>query len=266
MNFTTISSLKLISHENVGSLSDAFADYLELTMVKSLSSRFNKPYGLATGRTMEPIYRALILRLKKWPSYKLERLLDGWISFNLDEYIGLDPSDNSSFRSYMNDNFAKPIGLNPNKLRIPDCLALDPAKEAENYSSELLSFGGLGIQILGLGINGHIGFNEPPSAKEDKCRVVSLSDETRQQNSFSFANNTRNVPSQAITLGLKEILGSEEIHLVVTGFSKANILYKLLTSPCSEDLPASFLAGHENVFLWADKLALTKVNERQVLK
>ena len=114
----------------------------------------------------------------------------------------------------------------------------------------------MGVQLLGLGSNGHVGFNEPPCGAQVGCRVVKLSAATRAQNAGLFGGDPQQVPEAAITLGLKEILEATEIHLVVTGSGKAAILQKLLQEGPSEQLPASWLRQHGRVWLWVDRAAM----------
>lgn len=247
--------------EDVQKLAESIVDLLEDRLVARLSASDPKPLGLATGRTMEPVYRSLVARLKSWPVVDLQRLVEGWCSFNLDEYIGLSSEDDRSFSYYMTRHLGEPLQINPQKIWLPDGLADNPEHEAFSYMSHLHSFGGVGIQLLGLGVNGHIGFNEPPCLSDSPCRVVSLSESTCRANGFFFEEETQKAPSHAITLGVSEILDAEEIHLVVTGRAKASILYELLHSSCSASLPASWLRLHPNVFLWSDRFAF-KHSER----
>ena len=257
MEISNLENAKIIVRPTECQLVESFVDYFESNLKKRLIDKHAKPLGLATGRTMEPIYKSLVTRLSSWPENNFKRLIDGWRSFNLDEYVGLDSKDNHlSFKHYMYENLAEPIGLDELKIGMPDWQALDPYKEAEIYSARVNTLGGIGLQILGLGTNGHIGFNEPTCNKDQSCRVVSLSVSTRNQNVYAFQNNLTRVPSQAITLGLKEILNAEEIHLIVTGSAKAKILNQLLRSSPSPCLPASFLCLHPSFFLWADTKAL----------
>ncbi len=245
--------------DSTAQLVQKIIDFLEVRLRERVSGKHVKPFGLATGRTMEPIYSALVERLKSWPNNDLNKLLDDWISFNLDEYLGLKDGDSRSFRSYMERTIGVPLDLNSSKLRIPYGQAQDPHKEASSYLDDLLSFGGLSFQLLGLGLNGHIGFNEPPSGPEDSCRVVTLSSATFKQNAFSFGGDQDIVPRKAITLGMKEILAAEEVHLIVIGKEKSSILYELFCSKCSDQIPASWLRNHQKVFLWADSAAYEKV-------
>ncbi len=251
---------KIFIRENQKDLVDSIVDVLEDRLRKRLSIETPKPLGLATGRTMEPIYLALVDRLKSWEAADLEKLLSGWLSFNLDEYVGLKDSDPHSFGSYMTHYLRSPLHLTSEQVRLPNGGNVDPYQEASSYRSQLQEFGGISLQLLGLGTNGHVGFNEPPCDLNASCRVVSLSTSTRQQNAFSFGGDLDLVPKNAITLGLKEILSAEEIHLIVIGISKAQILDRVLTSPPSVGLPASWLKSHKRVFLWVDKAALTAKN------
>ena len=121
-----------------------------------------RPLGLATGRTMEPVYRALAARTAALPHSELLRLRRQWTSFNLDEYVGLGPGDPRSFATEMAERLVMPLGLDPRQVRLPDGRAPDPDLEARRYATELATAGGFGLQLFGLGLNGHVAFNEPP--------------------------------------------------------------------------------------------------------
>ncbi len=243
---------KLTVSEKTESLIELIVDYIEKSFYQRLYFDSPKPLGLATGRTMTPIYKSLVKRLNLWPQEDLKLLKEGWCSFNLDEYVGLDTNDNRSFWYYIHENLSIPLGIQSGKFFTPNGKSSDPNLECNSYLSKLKIYGGIGIQFLGLGANGHVGFNEPPCDYKSSCRVVSLSDTTRKQNSFAFGDDLKKVPESAITLGIDEILNSEEIHLIVTGDMKSNILRKLLISSPSENLPASWLKLHKKVFLWVD--------------
>ena len=239
------------------SLAEKLIDFLEIKFLESLADPKNKPIGLATGRTMKPIYASLVSRLIAWPESDLNRLRDFWCSFNLDEYVGLEKVSSNSFTAYMSRYLFSPLGLlSSEKTFIPNGFTKDSFEEACNYMNKLKIYGGIGFQLLGLGLNGHIGFNEPPCGPDNTCRVVNLSLSTRQQNAFSFGGSLDMVPTKAITLGIKEILEADEIHLVVVGVEKKNILKSLIESECSNYLPASWLRLHPKVYLWADQNAI----------
>ena len=217
-----------------------------------------RPLGLATGRTMEPLYAALVERLLGWPPGDLAALRRRWCSFNLDEYLGLPAGDPRSYRSFMNAQLGRPLSLPEGALQLPDGQAAAADAAALAFQAALNDLGGIGVQLLGLGSNGHVGFNEPPCGREQPCRVVQLSDATRRQNAGLFGGDPEAVPVRAITLGLKEILAAEQIHLVVTGREKAPILGRLLAMDQPDpELPASWLLEHPRVTLWADADALS---------
>lgn len=235
---------------------EAVAERVAAQLLHERRSRPERPLGLATGRTMEPIYRAMMRQLGQLPWAEHERLRERWLSFNLDEYVGLDPADGRSFTAHMRETLVDPLGIDPSQALLPDGLAADPQAEALRYAAALAAAGGLGLQILGIGLNGHVGFNEPPCGPDAPCRVVELCATTRRQNAAAFAGDPEAVPARAITLGLRDILAAERIVLVVTGAAKAPILRRLLDEPPSADLPASWLRGHGAVTVIADAAAM----------
>ena len=206
---------------------------------------------------MEPLYAALVQRLMLWSAPDLDELRQRWSSFNLDEYLGLPTGDPRRYSTYMSRHLGEPLQLPPETLHLPSGGAADAHGAAQAYAAELNACGGVGVQLLGLGNNGHVGFNEPPTTADQSCHVVDLSDATRRQNSALFGGDPAAVPAQAITLGLHEILAADEIHLVVTGAAKADILKRLLTLPAPQPgLPASWVLNHPCVGLWADADAM----------
>ena len=215
------------------------------------------PLGLATGRTMEPVYAALAERWRALSAGERQTLQRDWLSFNLDEYVGLGPTDPSSFSAVMARQLVAPLGLDPSQVRLPDGRAGDPHQEASRYGAELAAAGGVDLQLLGLGLNGHVGFNEPPCTAQAACRCEPLTLTTRKQNAADFGGDAALVPAHAITLGLWEIYAASSILLVVTGAAKAAVLQRLLHQPPSPELPASWLRGHRQFTLIADRAALT---------
>jgi glucosamine-6-phosphate deaminase len=212
-----------------------------------------RPLGLATGRTMEPVYAALVQRWQALMPEQQQALLLCWRSFNLDEYVGLTAADGRSFVAFMNRHLRVPLDLDPRAMHLPDGGAVDPAQEASRYGAALAAAGGVGLQLLGLGLNGHVGFNEPPCPADARCRCLLLSDSTRQQNAAAFGGDPQTVPPRAITLGMAEILEARRILLVVTGQAKAAVLRRLLEESPSADLPASWLKCHPHVTVIADR-------------
>jgi glucosamine-6-phosphate deaminase len=205
---------------------------------------------------MEPVYDALVQRALVASGEALQALRRHWLSFNLDEYVGLPATDPRSFAAFMRTRLGEPLGLEGSQLLLPDGLASDPRREAVRYGTAVARAGGIGLQILGLGLNGHVGFNEPPCNPEAPCRCVQLSAITRRQNAAAFGGDPLAVPQRAITLGMAEILAAQRIALVVTGAAKAPVLRRLLTEPPTPELPASWLQRHGAVTVLADRAAL----------
>ena len=253
------SSLQLHRFDTATSLCSSLVDLLERELRQRLTATTAaRPLGLATGRTMEPVYAGLVQRLRSWSVADRQRLLQVWSSFNLDEYVGLAGTDPRSYRTFMDVHLGQPLQLPAAALYLPDGEAPEPDVAAARYARSLQASGGIGLQLLGLGTNGHVGFNEPPCSREQACHVVTLSEATRQQNAAMFGGDAAAVPRQAITLGLAEILAAQEIHLVVTGRSKAPVLARLLAMQRPDaSLPASWLLDHPRVQLWADAAALS---------
>lgn len=230
----------------------AVAERVAELLIMELLQGAAQPLGLATGRTMEPVYGALARRFNALGAADQSRLRREWLSFNLDEYVGLPAGDPHAFAAFMATHLVGPLGLGAGRVLLPDGLAADPAAEARSYAARLAAAGGLGLQLLGLGLNGHVGFNEPPCSAEAACRCVELSASTRAANASAFGGDPAAVPGQAITLGLVEILQARQLLLVVTGAAKGPVLRRLLQEPPHADLPASWLRGHGAVTLLVD--------------
>ncbi len=253
--FKISDTITIVRRRNPLQLMEAVVDQLEQGLLDSLEQQAFRPLGLATGRTMEPLYAALVSRLRDWPTDRLELLRACWRSFNLDEYVGLTPEHPSSFSAFMGHHLVRPLGLNPDQVLLPDGAAADPDTAADRFAAKIRSAGGIGSQLLGLGSNGHVGFNEPPCGPDVRCRVVRLSPATRSQNAPAFQGSPELVPEQAITLGLHEILAANELHLIVTGAPKAVILHKALALDGDPEVPASWLRRHPKLWLWVDDAA-----------
>ena len=251
------SSLELIELGD----STAVAEHVAALLLNERRRRPDLPLGLATGRTMDPVYQALVHQISQLPFAEGERLRERWLSFNLDEYVGLGPDDPRSFRAAMTSRLVLPLGLDPERVHLPVGSAPDPDAEASRYGLELEAAGGVGLQVLGLGLNGHVGFNEPPCTTDVRCRCVSLSASTRAANAGDFGGNPEAVPKRAITLGLEEILAAGSILLVVTGAAKAGVLRWILQGPPTPELPASWLHHHPKVMVVADRAALGRSGE-----
>jgi glucosamine-6-phosphate deaminase len=231
----------------------AVAEAVAACLLEALGE--SRPLGLATGRTMEPVYAALRRRIAGLPALERQALLAQWRSFNLDEYVGLGPDHPGSFAATMATALGEPLNLVPGLLQLPDGQAADPEAEAHRYGAAVAAAGGIGLQLLGLGSNGHVGFNEPPCGAEAPCRCLELSAATRWQNASAFGGDPQAVPPWAITLGTAEILAADRVLLVVTGRAKAEILRRALLEPPCVEVPASWLQGHPRLTVMADAAA-----------
>ncbi|PZX13000.1 glucosamine-6-phosphate deaminase [Palleronia aestuarii] len=201
--------------------------------------------GLATGRTMIGVYRAL-----RSSGVSLARAT----TFNLDEYRDLPSDHPASFRTFMAEQLFGPAGIPGDRVHFPD--VRDGA--AAEYEARIVAAGGLDLQLLGIGVNGHIGFNEPGSTVASRTRTVDLSAETRLANAAQF--HDRDVPHQAVTMGIATILEARSIVLVATGETKAAALAAALNGPMTPSCPASFLRRHLDVTIIADPAAASRLS------
>ncbi len=210
--------------------------------------------GLATGSSPVGVYQQLIER------YKNEELdFSNVTSVNLDEYRGLAPDNPQSYRYFMNTNLFDHVNINKSRTFIPNGLETDSEKACSEYNEIIERTGGVDLQLLGLGNNGHIGFNEPSDCFVCKTHCVDLTQSTIDANK-RFFECEKDVPRQAYTMGIKNILQAEKILLIVSGKSKADALNKALYGPVTPALPASILQLHSNVTVVADKDAMSMIN------
>ena len=208
--------------------------------------------GLATGSSPLGTYRQLI----EW--YKKGDLDFSEVkSVNLDEYKGLPKDNDQSYYYFMHQNFFKDININPENTHIPNGMEPDSEKECSRYNQVVSDLGGIDLQLLGLGHNGHIGFNEPDTAFAKMTHCVDLAPSTIEANKRFFAS-ADDVPRQAYTMGIKTIMQARKILLIVSGEDKAQILYDVLNGPITPHVPASILQLHSDVTVVADEAALSK--------
>ena len=209
--------------------------------------------GLATGGTPVGIYKELVEKNKQ-----------GLVSFanvssyNLDEYVGIDGEHDQSYRYFMNENLFNHIDINKANTHVPNGKAEDVEAECVRYDAEIEAAGQVDIQLLGLGHNGHIGFNEPDESQKAGTHVVELAQETRQANARYFASIDE-VPTHAITMGVGTILKAKKVLLVVKGEDKADIVKQALQGPITTQCPASLLQLHPNLTVLLDKAAGSKL-------
>ena len=209
--------------------------------------------GLATGSTPIGMYKQLI----DWYN-KGDLDFSQVKSVNLDEYVGLAPTHDQSYRYFMQHNLFDHVNIDPANTNVPNGLASDPEAECQRYNQVIRSMGGIDVQVLGMGHNGHIGFNEPGQAFELETHVVDLTERTIEANARFFASKDE-VPKRAITMGIKSIMQARQILVVVSGEDKADIVQRAFFGPVEPQVPASILQMHPNVVLCGDKAALSKI-------
>ncbi|NHO33173.1 glucosamine-6-phosphate deaminase [Acetobacter fallax] len=216
--------------------------------------------GLATGRTMEAIYRLLA---REHTEHGLD--FSAVTTFNLDEYVGLPGTHDQSYRYYMQTHLFDHVNVTTAQTHVPDGAASDPDAEAEAYDTSIAASGGIDLQLLGLGENGHIGFNEPLSALSSRTRVVTLDCATLEQNAGMFGGDATKVPTRALTMGTGTILDSRETLLVVTGAAKADILARVVEGPVSALVPGSALQLHQHCLVILDEAAASGLTQRAMI-
>jgi glucosamine-6-phosphate deaminase len=210
--------------------------------------------GLATGDTPLGMYKELINKYKK-----NEIDFSKVKTFNLDEYYGVDRNNSQSYYFYMMNNFFKYINIDMSNINIPDGAAQNVEKECINYDRKIKEADGMDLQILGIGVNGHIGFNEPNVSFEAQTHLVSLDDKTIKSNA-RFFNSIDEVPVKAISMGIKTILQSKKIILLASGESKAKAIYNTVKGKISPETPASILQLHQDVTIILDEKAANLIS------
>ncbi|QKX49508.1 glucosamine-6-phosphate deaminase [Planococcus glaciei] len=219
-------------------------------IMEHIQENRNPVIGLATGSTPEKLYSCLI------DEYKQGKVsFENVTTFNLDEYVGLKKDDANSYHHYMKEKLFDHVGLGVDQVHLPDGHSEDLEQDCLTYEKQIEEAGGIDIQVLGLGLNGHIGFNEPGTPFSSRTHVVELSPSTRSANA-RFFSSIEEVPTQAISMGIASIMASKKILLLVSGKQKAEALHRLLNSELTEDFPASILQTHPDVTIIADELAL----------
>lgn len=209
--------------------------------------------GLATGSSPVGTYKQLI---EKYENGDLD--FSNVTSVNLDEYKGLSPENDQSYRYFMNTNLFDHVNIDKSSTYVPDGLEPDADKACKEYEEIIKKTGGIDLQLLGLGHNGHIGFNEPSDTFARYTNCVNLTESTIEANKRFFASEA-DVPRQAYTMGIGTIMYARKIVVVVSGEDKAEILKKVVDGPVTPQVPASVLQLHPDVTIVADEAALSKL-------
>ena len=239
--------MKIIEAIDYQDMSKIAAEYIIQKVIQTPKIKL----GLATGGTPMGIYANLIAdHQKNGTSYREVT------SFNLDEYVGLSGDNPNSYRYYMDDHLFNHIDIQKNNTFVPRGTVEDVIKECDAYEKLVAQHNGIDLQVLGIGANGHIGFNEPGTPFDTETHVVQLTASTRQANARYF-NSLEEVPTKALTMGIATIMKSREILLLVSGEQKKDALKRLLTEDTiDERFPASVLKNHPYVTIIADKAAI----------
>lgn len=235
--------MKIIVTENYNMLSKAAADIIQ----KVINAKNDAVLGLATGGTPIGTYEELINRYN-------EKKIDfsNITTINLDEYIGLDGDNPESYRYFMNNKLFNHINIDKSKTFLPNGVAEDIEKECKDYDKRIDEVGGIDIQILGVGNNGHIAFNEPSKYLDINTHVVELKEETIKANS-RFFDSLDEVPKKAITMGIGKIMQAKKIILLAYGKGKAEAIEGLLSSKITTENPSTILNLHPDVTLIIDR-------------
>lgn len=220
--------------------------------IKVINAKPNCVLGLATGTSPLQVYADLAKANKEGRvSFK------DVATFNLDEYIGLEGTHNQSYRYFMNENLFNHIDINKDRTHVLKGVG-DYLGYANEYDKLIEKFGGIDIQILGIGSDGHIAFNEPGTPFDSLTHVAELAESTIVDNSRLF-NDISEVPTQAVTMGLRSIMNARKIVLIATGKNKAQAIYNLLKGPQTEEVPCSILQDHPDCTIYVDEDAYSLV-------
>lgn len=241
-----MNQIQIFSAPNAAAVGKIAAEMI----VAAVNAKRDAVLGLATGSTPLPLYGELVKAYRAG-----EVSFRGIRTVNLDEYVGLSETHEQSYRYFMNENLFKQIDIDLSNTFVPNGTAADSAAACDAYEARIEALGGIDLQLLGIGLNGHIGFNEPADTFSKRTHVVELTESTREANKRFFAS-IDNVPTQAITMGIGTIFAAKKLILVCTGEKKAEILKRSLTGEVDPRVPASILQFHPDVTVFADEAAL----------
>ena len=225
-------------------------------MGDEINSKPDGVFGFATGRTPVGTYQELV-RMKQAGEVSFA----GITSFNLDEYYPIAKANPQSYDYFMKEHLFNHVDIDHSRINIPNGECSDPHVECEVYDAKIVSAGGIDLQLIGIGINGHIGFNEPSDFFSNTSNYAELTESTIQANRPFFAY-AKDVPRHALTMGIRTIMMARKILLIVNGENKADIIEKALFGNITPQLPASALQLHRNVTIVMDKLAAAKISGR----
>jgi len=241
--------VKVIKVKDYNELSSKAAQLITEQIIK----KKNSVLGLATGSTPIGVYQELIGKFQKG-----ELDFSEVITFNLDEYYGLSPEHPQSYYFFMWDIFFKHINIKKENVHLLNGVTENVDKECKQYEDLIKKNGGIDLQILGIGDNGHIGFNEPDVSLNTKTHLVNLTAKTIKANS-RFFNDVQEVPRQAITMGIGTIMRARKIILLASGKRKAKVIERTINGPVNTKVPASVLQLHNDVTIVVDQKAASRL-------
>lgn len=233
---------------------DAAARMVARLMAKQIRDVPGSVLGLATGRTMERVY-GLLAGMHRDEHLDFTRCR----TFNLDEYIGVPPGSENSYRHYMNHHLFDQVNINPSNTHLPDGMAADIKSACREYERRIRDCGGIDLQLLGIGVSGHIGFNEPLSALRSRTRDKALTPATLRQNAPMFGGDISKMPRRAVTMGVGTILEARKLLVLVTGAEKAGILAQAVEGPITSMVSASAIQLHEDCRVIVDEAAASQL-------
>jgi len=226
------------------------AQAVALFLAECLEAHPDLVLGLPTGRTPVPMYRELV------HLHQQARVdFSSATTFNLDEFVALSPGHRGSYHTFMHRHLFDHVNLDPLRAHLPDGMAKNPRAEAARYDAAIAAAGGLDIAVLGIGANGHIGFNEPAATLPGATNVVTLRHSSRVGNAAAFGGQASQVPTRAISMGVGTILSARHVVLLATGAGKAAIVAKALQGPITTRVPASLLQLHPRAVVVLDRAA-----------
>ena len=252
--------MRVIIKENSDNVSKWAADYVAYR-INHFKPTKGRPFvlGLPTGSTPLGMYAELI---KLYKAGKLS--FENVVTFNMDEYIGLDAKHPQSYHYFMQENFFKYVNIKPQNIHILDGMTKDFAKECREYERAMRNVGGVNLFIGGVGIDGHIAFNEPFSSLESRTRVKTLTESTIKANSRFFDNDLSKVPTMALTVGVGTIMDAEEVMIIATGKNKATALKHGIEGALSHVWTISALQKHRHGIIVCDRDAVGELSKETV--
>lgn len=228
---------------------DAMSEFAAKLVADLIKSKKKAVLGFATGSTPEGMYTCLVEKYR-------QGIIDfkAVTTFNLDEYVSLKPDNPQSYYAYMCNNIFNHVNIDPKKVNIPSSNKENVNKRCEDYENKITKAGGIDLQVLGIGVNGHIGFNEPAQYLRTNTHLVELAEETRKANS-RFFRSIDEVPRHAITMGMGSIMRSNRILLLASGEKKAEAIRNSFSGYITTESPASFLQLHKEAVIVIDRKA-----------